>query len=43
MADDSNLSPVPAVLQKWRDEGTVKDLTVNGIHNYKIFIHTSGP
>ncbi len=43
MADDSTLPPVPAVLQKWRDEGTVKDLTVNGIHNYQIFIHTSGP
>lgn len=42
MAAD-NIPPVPAVLEKWRDEGTVKDLTVNGIHNYKIFIHTSGP
>jgi hypothetical protein len=35
MADDGTLPPVPAELEKWRDEGTVKDLTVNEIHNYE--------
>jgi pimeloyl-ACP methyl ester carboxylesterase len=43
MADTSSLPPVPAVLEKWRSEGTVKELTVDRIHKHKIFIHTSGP
>ena len=38
MADNDNLLPVLAVLEKWRSEGTVKD-----IDGYQIFVHTSGP
>jgi hypothetical protein len=37
MAPD-DLPPVPDVLEKWRSEGTVKD-----INGYKIFVHASGP
>ena len=33
-----NLPPVPEALEKWRSEGTVKD-----IDGHKIFVHTSGP
>jgi pimeloyl-ACP methyl ester carboxylesterase len=33
-----NLPPVPAVLQKWRSEGAVKE-----INGHQIFVHTSGP
>jgi pimeloyl-ACP methyl ester carboxylesterase len=38
MADDNTLPPVPPVLEKWRSEGTVKD-----IDGLQIFVHTSGP
>ena len=40
MSDESaqDLPPVPDVLEKWRSEGTVKD-----INGHKIFVHTSGP
>lgn len=34
----NDLPPVPHALEKWRSEGTVKD-----INGYKIFVHTSGP
>ena len=38
MADNDNLPPVPAALEKWRSEGTVKD-----IDGLQVFVHTSGP
>jgi pimeloyl-ACP methyl ester carboxylesterase len=36
--DDSATPPVPDSLEKWRSEGTVKD-----INGHQIFIHASGP
>lgn len=35
---DNGYPPVPDVLEKWRSEGTIKD--INGL---QIFIHTSRP